>query len=45
VGARIISGLEMFVHQGARAFEIWTGLAMNTQLVHQVISRKLEEEA
>lgn len=24
-GARVISGVEMFVHQGARQFELWTG--------------------
>ncbi len=24
-GARVVEGLGMFVHQGARAFEIWTG--------------------
>ena len=24
-GAEVISGIEMFVHQGARQFEIWTG--------------------
>jgi shikimate dehydrogenase len=44
-GARIVSGLEMFIHQGARAFEIWTGLVMNTQLAHEVLRRRLKEEA
>ena len=24
-GAQVISGVEMFVHQAARQFEIWTG--------------------
>jgi shikimate dehydrogenase len=45
VGAQTISGLEMFIHQGARAFDIWTGQAMDTKLVREVLSRKLEEEA
>lgn len=43
-GAQTISGLEMFIHQGARAFEIWTGKKMNAPLVRHVIARKLEEE-
>jgi shikimate dehydrogenase len=43
-GARIISGLEMFIHQGARAFQIWTGQSMNTELVRRILTRKLEQE-
>ncbi len=44
-GAQIISGLEMFIHQGARAFQLWTGQSMDTQLVRNVLIRKLEQEA
>jgi len=44
-GAQTISGLEMFLHQGARSFQIWTGKAMNTELVREVICRKLDQES
>jgi shikimate dehydrogenase len=43
-GAQTISGLEMFIYQGARAFEIWTGKKMDTDLVRQSVVRKLGEE-
>ncbi len=45
VGAQTISGLEMFIRQGARAFEIWTGQIMDTKLIREVISRTLDQEA
>lgn len=43
-GALTISGLEMFLHQGAQAFKIWTGRSMNTQSVRAAIVEKLEHE-
>jgi shikimate dehydrogenase len=43
-GAQIISGLEMFLHQGARAFQLWTGQQMDTHLVRNVLIRKLDQE-
>lgn len=43
-GAQTISGLEMFIHQGARSFEIWTGKKMDTTLVRAALARKLMPE-
>lgn len=43
--AQTISGLEMFVQQGARSFEIWTGRSMDIPLARKVVSQKLEQEA
>jgi shikimate dehydrogenase len=42
-GAQVIGGVEMFIHQGARAFEIWTGKLMDTNQVRRVIIQKLRE--
>ena len=42
-GTQTIGGVEMFIHQGARAFEIWTGKSMNTNQVRQIIIQKLRE--
>lgn len=41
-GAQTISGLEMFIHQGARAFEIWTGKLMDTVAVRAAIVEHLK---
>ena len=40
-GARTISGLEMFLHQGARSFEIWLGRTMPVEQLRPVIAHKL----
>jgi 3-dehydroquinate dehydratase/shikimate dehydrogenase len=40
-----ISGLEMLVAQGARQFEIWTGLAAPRALMEQAIRQALEHAA
>lgn len=38
-GARVISGLEMFVIQGARQFEIWTGKpAPRDEMLHEILT-------
>ena len=42
-GAQTISGLEMFIHQGARAFQIWTGQSMNIKRVRDVVVQKLSQ--
>jgi shikimate dehydrogenase len=42
--ARTISGLEMFLHQGAHAFEIWTGQTMPLESVRKVVVQKLSTE-
>jgi len=41
-GAETISGLEMLIHQGAKAFEIWTGNTMPIELVRHVLLKALE---
>jgi shikimate dehydrogenase len=45
VGARIVSGLEMLIYQGAIAFEIWTGYqapieVMRTALLDQLNKKR-----
>jgi shikimate dehydrogenase len=40
-GARTISGLEMFLYQGARSFELWTGQPMPIERVRPVIEKEL----
>ncbi|MBM4170417.1 MAG: shikimate dehydrogenase [Ignavibacteria bacterium] len=36
-GARIVTGLKMFVEQGARAFELWTGEKMPIEKVQRTL--------
>jgi shikimate dehydrogenase len=40
-GARTISGLEMFLHQGARSFEIWLGRQMPLDQIRPLIVNEL----
>ena len=44
-GARAISGLEMFLHQGAEAFKIWTDQDMDLKKVRAAILGKLEQDS
>jgi 3-dehydroquinate dehydratase / shikimate dehydrogenase len=44
-GAEVISGLEMFVHQGARQFEIWTGKPAPWDDMLRVVTVALQERA
>lgn len=44
-GAQIISGIEMFVHQAARQFEIWTGKPAPQDDMLQVVMLALQERA
>lgn len=44
-GAEIILGMEMFVHQAARQFEIWTGKPAPREEMLLVVDRALEERA
>jgi len=44
-GAQIIPGLEMFVHQAARQFEIWTGKPAPQDDMMQVVTLALQERA
>lgn len=41
-GARTISGLEMFLHQGARSFELWLGTTMPIEQIRPVIENELK---
>jgi shikimate dehydrogenase len=42
-GCQTISGLEMFVHQGAEQFRIWTGLEPPRSMMRQIVLDKLGE--
>jgi len=44
-GLHTISGVEMFVHQAARQFEIWTGKPAPVDGMRQVVMRKLGIQA
>jgi shikimate dehydrogenase len=41
-GARTISGLEMFLHQGARSFELWLGKTMPVDEIRPIIESELK---
>jgi shikimate dehydrogenase len=41
VGAKSIDGLEMFLQQGAAAFQLWTGKEMPVEHIRQVLEDKL----
>jgi shikimate dehydrogenase len=41
VGAKTIDGLGMFIHQGAAAFQLWTGIEMPLEQIRQVLEDKL----
>jgi len=42
-GLTVITGLEMLVAQGARQFEIWTGLAAPRALMEQAVRQALDQ--
>ncbi|MCW4047318.1 MAG: shikimate dehydrogenase [Candidatus Bathyarchaeota archaeon] len=43
-GARVISGIEMLIHQGAASFEIWTGHPAPVEVMRKAAMRKLMED-
>ncbi len=43
-GCRTLSGLDMFLHQGARAFTLWTGAPMPMAAVRQHLLTLLSQE-
>jgi shikimate dehydrogenase len=43
VGAKVVSGIEMLVYQGATSFEIWTGLPAPVKVMKKAILNKLSE--
>ena len=42
-GCNTISGLEMFIHQGAEQFRLWTGLDPDVDLMRSTVKNALEE--
>jgi shikimate dehydrogenase len=40
-GCETIDGLSMFVHQGARQFELWTGLAAPVDIMRMAVEAEL----
>jgi 3-dehydroquinate dehydratase / shikimate dehydrogenase len=44
-GAQVIPGIEMFVHQGARQFEIWSGKPAPIADMQHVVLNALEQRA
>ncbi|MFH0991025.1 MAG: shikimate dehydrogenase [bacterium] len=43
-GARTLSGLEVFLHQGASAFELWNGISMPVEEIRPVILNALAKQ-
>jgi shikimate dehydrogenase len=41
-GATVINGLKMFVVQGAKSFELWTGSKMDTNLMYEELSKSIK---
>jgi 3-dehydroquinate dehydratase/shikimate dehydrogenase len=41
----VITGVEMFVHQAARQFEIWTGKPAPWDEMLRVVAREIEDRA
>jgi shikimate dehydrogenase len=42
-GAKTIDGLGMFIHQGAAAFQLWTGMDMPLEHIRHVLEDKLTD--
>jgi shikimate dehydrogenase len=42
-GCKIISGLEMFVHQGARQLKLWTGREASLALMRKIVRERLKK--
>jgi shikimate dehydrogenase len=42
-GCQTVSGLEMFIHQGAEQFKLWTGLEPPLAIMRQAVLDKLNE--
>jgi shikimate dehydrogenase len=40
-GAKVISGVEMLIHQGAASFEIWTGCSAPVGIMRKAALDKL----
>jgi len=42
-GAKIINGLQMFIEQGAKSFELWTGEEMNVGEIYEKLTAQLNQ--
>jgi shikimate dehydrogenase len=42
-GAKVINGLPMFVYQGTRQFELWTGEPAPVDLMREAVHEALKE--
>ena len=42
-GCRIVSGVDMFVHQGAEQLKLWTGIEPPRALMKKVVTERLEK--
>jgi shikimate 5-dehydrogenase len=42
-GCRTVSGLDMFVHQGASQIKLWTGKEPSRALMKKVVTERLEK--
>ncbi len=42
-GAKVVSGLEMLIYQGAASFEIWTGKPAPIEVMRQAALRQLAD--
>lgn len=43
-GAKVISGIEMLIHQGAASFEIWTGKSAPIEVMRKAVLNRLEDK-
>lgn len=43
VGAKVVSGVEMLIYQGAASFEIWTGKSAPVEVMRQAVLTHLEK--
>lgn len=43
IGAKVISGIEMLIYQGAASFEVWTNSPAPVQVMKQAVLSKLSE--
>jgi len=43
-GAEVINGLKMFVVQGARSFELWTGKNMDVDFMYEELTKSLKQK-
>jgi shikimate dehydrogenase len=41
LGAKVIYGYEMFIHQGAKAFELWTGESAPAEVMRKIVLDEL----